>query len=357
MADTRAFRKPSIKDVAKLASVSVTTVSHVVSGTPGYSAETVQKVREAIEQLNYVPSYVAKGLRQKATRTIGVCARDPFETGDRDSFSFPDRLWAGVLSEADREHYKVLHFPTSIRDSEDASEFLNGQIDGLIICASRYDQRPAAVAKAGLPVVMVARYFDIPEGISSVSTHEEAVIGHGLEYLRDLGHRKIAYVAGPAVDLGLKTGETPDDVAESRLEGYQAWMSDRVPSEAPLWAVTRNWEGDDLTETVREWVFDTGVTAVFAANDRLARWVLRAAENLGIDVPDRLSVLGIDNDQGCNTSNPPLSSIDLPIHEVGHRAVRVLLSMMQGGAPEHRKVDLLALEVTVRGSTGPCPKL
>jgi LacI family transcriptional regulator len=328
----------------------------VVSGTPGYSAETIRKVRDAIEQLNYVPSYAANALRKRSTRTIGVCARDPFEIAGRDSHSFPDRLWAGILKEADLSHHKVMHFPGAIRESDDAAEFLNGQIDGLIICASRYDERPATLAKAGLPVVMVARYFDLPAGVGSVATDESAIVAHGLGYLHRLGHRQIAYVAGPAMDTGTWSAESPnpDDVAEARLKGYQDWMETHAPDVEPRWVTTPSWEGADISDTIRGWA-EQGVTAVFGGNDNLARWVLDAASSLGIAVPDRLSVLGIDNDQTCNFTNPPLSSIDIPIHEIGRRAVRELLAMMRGEAPTHHRIDLHGLEVTLRASTGPCP--
>lgn len=355
MSESRKYSKASIKDVARLACVSVTTVSHVVSGTPGYSAETIQRVKSAIEALNYVPSYVAKGLRQKATRTIGVCARDPFEIGNRDSFSFPDRLWAGILNQADKERYKVLHFPTSIRESSDASELLNGQIDGLIICASREDQRPATVARAGLPVVMVSRHFDVPNGVGSVATDEEAVIACGLDYLRGLGHQRIAYVAGPVAETPGTNNSGSDDVANARLAGYLAWVSQDPQENEPRWVSTSGWEGDIPPATISEWVEKHGVTAIFGANDHLARAVLFAAAQLGIDVPNQLSVLGIDNDQACNTFDPPLSSIDVPIHEIGKRAVKNLISMMQGGAPLQEILIPSALEVTVRGSTGPRP--
>lgn len=356
MPENRSFKKPSIRDVAKLASVSVTTVSHVVSETPGYSEETVRRVKEAIKTLNYVPSYVAKGLRQKSTRTIGVCARDPFEHGGGDMYSYPDRLWAGILAEADQNQYKVMHFPKSVRESEDAGEFLNGQIDGLIICASRHDQRPALAARAGLPVVMVARYFDLPEGVGAVAADEESIVRCGLRHLFALGHRRIAFVAGPASEQHpeFPVQNEVDDVADSRLRSYRHWMAEHCPEEQLRWVTTPNWEGADLDAPVKRWV-DEGVTAVFGANDTLARHVLDVARLSKVKVPNDLSVLGIDNDLTCNITYPPLSSIDVPIQQIGRLAVRSLLQTMQGAPAARHHLDLSDLEVIVRSSTGPRP--
>lgn len=357
MSEKRAFKKPSIKDVARRAEVSVTTVSHVVSQTPGYSAETIRRVKAAIEELNYVPSYAANALRQRSTRTIGVCATDPFERSGRDVGSFPDRLWAGILEEADTNHYKVIHFPRSIRESAEAGEFLNGQIDGLIIAANPYDRRPAQVARAGLPVVMVARTFDIPDGVNSVSVDEASIVGAGLSHLYELGHRKIAYVAGPAYEV-VPTDSQPlsyDDVAKARLLGYCAWMKERVPEFQPVWTVTPEWDEFDLTSIVRQWMDKVAPTAIFASCDRHARCVLKAAESLGLRVPEDLSVLGIDNDQECALSNPSLSSIDVPIQQVGQLAVRRLIECLGGAPAKSTVLNVSAPEVAARASTGPCP--
>lgn len=356
MPEKRAFKKTSIKDVARRAAVSVTTVSHVVSQTPGYSAETIKRVKDAIEELNYVPSYAANGLRQRSTKTIGVCATDPFERNGRDLGTFSDRLWAGILEEADLNRYKVMHFPRAIRESEDAGEFLNGQIDGLIICAHRYDRRPALIAHAGLPVVMVARTFDIPDGVRSVATDERVIVERGLDHLFALGHRRIAYVAGPAFEVEPTDVEALsfDDVARARLSAYEAWMKGRVPEFAPLWSLTKGWDREDLTETLRGWMVESTPTAVFACSDAMARSVLDAASALGIDVPSRLSVLGIDNERESAFLQPSLSSIEVPVHDLGRLAVQTLLHSLRGDSVSP-DFEIPTPEVLYRASTGPCP--
>ncbi|MBC8065346.1 MAG: LacI family DNA-binding transcriptional regulator [Chlorobia bacterium] len=356
MAEKHAFKKPSIKDVARKAEVSVTTVSHVVSKTPGYSADTIRRVREAIEALNYVPSYVANGLRQKSTKTIGVCATDPFERSGRDLGTFSDRLWAGILEEADLNRYKVMHFPKSIRESDEAGEFLNGQIDGLIMCASRDDKRPAVIAGAGLPVVMLARTFNVPEGVYSVATDERLVVEKGMEHLYALGHRRIAYIAGPAYKVESAEGPNVffDDVARSRFESYEAWMRRNVSEFAPVSQMTKEWDAEDLTDTLKGWMQTVSPSAVFACSDVMARAVLEAAKILGIDVPGQLSVVGIDNERESAFVDPPLSTIEVPIYSLGRLAVHKLLSALRGtSAPADFVIP--APELLARSSSGPCP--
>ncbi len=355
MTEKRLFKKPSIKDVARLAEVSVTTVSHVVSKTPGYSAETVKKVREAIEALNYVPSYTANGLRQRSTQTIGVCAADPFVSTGRRVGSFADRLWGGILEEADVNQFKVLHFPRYLQESEDAGEFLNGQIDGLIICANRYDRRPATAAQAGLPVVLVARTYDVPDGVKSVAVKEAEIISAGMAHLYHLGHRRIAYVAGPAFEVTPSDIEplSFDDVARARLEAYQSWMRDNNPEYTPLWTLTAGWDPVDLTDTVRGWMERSAPTAIFACSDVMAKQVILAARSLGIGVPGRLSVLGIDDERDSALFDPPISSIEVPIHTLGRLAVRTLISTLRGH-PDPATIAVPAPEVHKRSSTGPC---
>jgi len=358
MDEKRAFRKSSIRDVAKLASVSVTTVSHVVSGTKGYSQDTIERVKEAIQELNYVPSYAANALRKRATKTIGVCSRNPFRQTGKDLRSFSDRLWAGILEEADLNNYKVMHFPMSIQNSVDAGEFLNGQIDGLIMTANNLDERPAKLVRAGLPVVMVARTYDLPEGVDSVACDETAIMELGLNYLRGLGHTRIAHVAGPVEIIDDERGGAKyrDDVAVARLTAYEAWMKTHIQGFEPTSAVSGSWSGADLTDVVRRWIATTRPTAIFAANDDLARHVLEAAKSLGIAVPRQLSVIGIDNDDPSGFTEPPLTTIDIPIQEVGRQAVRTLLLRLRGESSSPQPFDVQVCEVTVRASAGPAPK-
>lgn len=350
----RTYKKASIRDVARLASVSPTTVSHVASGMPGYAPETVEKVQKAIKELNYVPSYVAKGLRQKSTRTIGVCAYDPYIDGPSEHRNFSARLWSGIVKEADVQGYKILHFPQSIRDSEDASDFLNGQIDGILMCVNRRDQRPALVAKAGLPVVMVARTRELPEGVGGVAMDEARVVRMGLDYLSDMGHERIAYLAGPAYMTEGADGDlqTFDDVAWKRLEGVQEWYAQHRPGEDCPVFICGGWEPTNLVSTITQWVRRHRITAILGANDTFAVAAINAAAAIGLKVPDELSVLGIDNDFSLTATTPSLSSIEIPVQEVGRESVRLLLAALEGQPLGPRLVGSAGLEVVIRDSTG-----
>lgn len=357
MPENRPFKKPSIRDVARQAEVSVTTVSHVASGVGGYSDETVRKVKRVIEELNYVPSYATNALKRVATKTIGVCASDRYSTPSPDKWAFSDRLWSGIIEEADKRGYKVLHFPKVIRESQLASEFLNGQIDGLLICCEWDDPRPTQVAKAGLPVVTMARAYEVPEGVAAVTVDEHFVVCAGLNHLASHGHTSISYIAGPAHDVLDEQGQARvrDDIARARLDAYCSWMRKNLPHCTPRWFATEDWSPGDLTDNLRLWITEGAPSAILAANDTVARRAIEAATRMGLRVPEDISILGIDNNPDQVEFEPRLSSVDVPFQEIGRYSVRVLIDLLKGGNASQHLIDLPTLEVIQRTSTGPRP--
>lgn len=352
----RAYKKATIKDVAAAASVSITTVSHVVSGVPGYSAETVRKVRAAIQQLNYVPSYVARGLRQRATNTIGVCSDDPYDRSDGPGGTFSRQFWRGILDEADRLDQSILHFPRAVRNGTHPEPFLNGQIDGVIMTANHLDNRPRLVAQAGLPVVIVARSYDIPDQAGLVKVSERSIVELGMNFLWELGHRRIAHLTGPHQDI-YENGElrvTADDVAVARLEHYEGFMRLREAwNPHLLFNGTREWGVQVLPDEFIPWFRINRPTALFCANDLIADAARRSLAALGIDVPGEVSILGIDDDPVGIMREPHLTTIRVPVEEVGAASVRAVLAIGAGQSAASQRYEIDATELVVRASTGP----
>src|SRR6185369_10598258 len=113
----RQFRKATIKDVAARSGVSTTTVSNFVSGNTGVcSPETAERIRQAISALHYVPSSLTRGLRHRPPATIGVCLPNPLDSDVYFGFFFLERLWRGIMQQADKENYSLLHYPQTVRD-------------------------------------------------------------------------------------------------------------------------------------------------------------------------------------------------------------------------------------------------
>ncbi|MCG9895043.1 MAG: LacI family transcriptional regulator [Fimbriimonadaceae bacterium] len=351
----RRYRKATIRDVAAEAKVSMTTVSHVVSGASGYSEATIAKVREAIAKLNYVPSFAAKGLRQAATQTIGVCATDPFHQDQMSESLFSRRLWRGILDEADECGYSIIHFPRKVREEAEPSFFLNGLLDGLIMTAVELDRRPALVAESGLPVVVVSPRFEVVPPLACVEADEDSAIRLGLERLWELGHRRIAHLSGPA-DTVIRDGVPvylADGVASARKEAFANWMTQRGIDPAPMLLSAGAWRPGEGCPDLAEWLRRVRPTAVFAANDELAWGVIRAARSLGLEVPRDLSVIGIDDDIPDPSEPLRLTTIRIPVVEIGRTAMRTILAVLRGEDQPGRRTVLPVTDLLDRDTTAP----
>jgi LacI family transcriptional regulator len=345
----RRFRKASIKDVARQAGVSTTTVSVFVSGRESVcSPETAERIRAAVAALNYTPSSLISGAQKKITRTIGVCVLSPLDRYVYYGNPFFERLWRGILSQADVENYSTLHYPGSARreTDENVDAFLDGRVDGVLF-HSHVNTRPARVAAAGMPTVLLTRSLGLPEGAGAVYADEAQVIDLALTHLWEKGHRRIAHIAGPVGHEGrvppVGTGFVlADDVAVQRLRAYQDWMRARDAFDPDLVFYADSWRGEAAAEAVPLWQARgaSRPTAVLCANDALALAVLQEAARVGWRVPNDLSIVGIDNTFDSGLSVPPLTSVEIGLEEIGRESVSCLLRLMQGAPLEECRVAL-----------------
>lgn len=352
----RTFRKATIKDVAQHAGVSTTTVSVFVSGREDVcSPETAERIRTAIAALHYTPSSLTGGLRRQATSTIGVCIHSPFDVDVAYGTLFFEKLWRGITREADREDYALLHYPAAVREGESSDAFLDGRVGGMLF-HSHDNARPARVAAAGMPAVLLTRSLDLPEGCGAAYADEAQTADLALSHLWDLGHRRIAHVAGP-VELQLvdPQQEQPDDIALRRRDGYVAWMQAHSAYDPDLIAVAGGWKGNRVPEIVAAWTrLPEPPTAAFCANDALALAVIAAARRRGWRVPEDLSVVGVDNSPAACESDIPLTSVEAPVEAVGREGMRALFRSMRGAPLEECRIALPVSDIVVRSSTARC---
>ena len=124
------------------------------------SAETAQRIREAIDALHYTPSFYTRGLRQRELHTLGTCVYSPFDDPETTYFYF-DQLWRGIVTAANRANYSLLHYPSAIRETSSSDAFLDGRVDALLYEWNLpSDNRPARIAAAGLPIVVFSAFGD-----------------------------------------------------------------------------------------------------------------------------------------------------------------------------------------------------
>jgi DNA-binding LacI/PurR family transcriptional regulator len=346
MATTRPFQKASIKDVARRAGVSTTTVSVFVNGREDVcAASTAERIRRAIAELNYTPNSLSRSLLRGATRTLGACLYNPLDHEVRFGGEFFERLWRGIMRETDVADYSLLHYPVGVRTGSAVEAFLDGRVDGVLFHGG-HDERHGKVARAGMPVVLLTRSRELPDGCGAAYADEARTVAVALDHLRGLGHRRIAHLAGP---------RTAADVALWRLEAFVEQQRARGEFDpALLWHADawRDDSGEKAAAAVAAWrSLPEPPTAVFCANDALAVSLMKAASASGWPVPDGLSVVGVDDSAEARQAPVPLTSVAVPVEEIGREGVRCLLRLMDGEPAEACRSALPVTDIAVRGST------
>ncbi|MFF1823059.1 LacI family DNA-binding transcriptional regulator [Kribbella sp. NPDC058245] len=326
----------TIRDVARLAGVSPSTVSRALSMPEMVNEVTRARVATAVDQLRYQPNRAARGLITGRTGNVGLVVPDlanPFFAS----------VVKGVQARARRDDVAVFVADTDEEPAVEAGLFraLSKQVDGLILCSPRSGPDDLSAIAADTNVVLINRRV---RGIAGITFDDEDAMRQAMAHLAALGHRRIAWVGGPEAswsnqhrELGLRTA------AEARGVELIA-----VGNFAPTY------EGG---VAAADQVVATAATAVVTYNDLIAIGLLARLHARGISVPDDLSVLGVDDIEMSRMAIPALSTIRLPKQRAGQIAVEVLLGLisMPVSVPPILRQNALTGELIVRNSTGPAP--
>jgi LacI family transcriptional regulator len=260
----------------------------------------------------------------------------------------------------DTADLSMLHYPLSVRSGNNSDAFLDGRVDGLLFHGLD-GVRAQKVLRAGMPAVMLARSYDLPDGCGAAYADEDQTVGLALDHLFSLGHRRIAHLAGPVRSLpGTTAGAESiksDDTALQRLEAFTARMKTAGDYDPLLIGYADAWHDTNhkVLSIVKAWLESPHrPTAILCANDALACAVVAAAASLDVSIPKSLSVVGIDDSPEAREAAIPLTSVCVPVEEVGRQAVRSLLCVMGGEPAEACRVAVPVTEIVVRGSTAPC---
>ena len=336
----------SITEVAKLAGVSTATASRVVSASDyPVSAATRARVLEAVRTLDYVPNALARGLLGSRAPVVAVMVHDitdPYFSevvrGVEDGASSAGYLVITCSSErnADRERSYV-RLLRSIRAA--AVVFAGSGLDDPAL-NEELDRHLAAMRADGAAIVHLSPHA---RGEPEVSVDNAAGIAGMIAALVGLGHRRIAFLAGPASLF----------VARERLAGYRRGLADSAIAfdERLVVSTGFNVEGGALgVETLLDG--DAPFTAICCANDLLALGALQRLAALGIDVPGEVSVAGFDDISTAALTAPSLSTVRLPLREMGRRGFEHADRLLAGSESAR---DVLPTEVILRGSTAEPP--
>lgn len=326
---------PTIYDVAKLAGVNPSTVSRALNKPGRINVKTEQRIQAAAKELNYRINPMARALPTGRASTIGLMLADItnpmfFKIVRGAERAAAERGYTLILAESQE---------SGIREAEGAQR-LTPSVDAIVLLATRLADDQIRELAEEKPLVVVNREVD---NVDAIIPEVGSGIDEALTHLASLGHTSLAYVSGPA----------------------ESWMNkarwevllDRAPRlgmtivEIGSGAPTLEGGRDAATR-----VLASGVTAVLAYNDLMAIGLMREAQARGVEVPDRLSIIGFDDIFGSDFTSPQLTTVRAPLGLVGEQAVRRALALIDADADVEVTASNeapLPTELVVRGSTGP----
>ncbi|MDH3428902.1 MAG: LacI family DNA-binding transcriptional regulator [Gammaproteobacteria bacterium] len=341
--------RATITDVARVAGVSIKTVSRVVNHEPNVRESTQAKVEKAIAELNYRPDQSARNLASHRSRLIGLVYDDP-SAYDLPSSGYIIRMQKGALSACRAAHYELLIHPCDYRKKQVIAQ-LKSLIEetrpaGIIVAAplSNMPKVVGAIESTGTPFVRLSPGKRNGKQLS-VATNDREASAEMTRYLASLGHTRIAFI----------TGHPRHKAVGNRLRGYRDGLqqSGLTFSEQLVVAGDNSFSSGEAAaaELLGR---KPPPTAIFAANDDMAAGVIRVADRLGIDIPRQLSVAGFDDIALARQVYPTLTTIRQPLATMAERAA---LALIRDAREDHssKGTEVVPATLQIRESTGPAP--
>ncbi len=328
----------TIKDVARLAGVSISTVSRVLNNNSHpVNSETKERILSAIEELGFYPNAIARGLQANKTKTIGLILPDignPYYPGIvRGVEDVAHELgYTLILCNADRSRERTQEYVRVLREN---------RVEGIIFTGggiAQDAQQGNFSEKDAVATVVIGKHWS---NLPSVQVDNVKAAREACEHLLSFGHRQIATVTGPESST----------TARDRLEGYRQGLATLGLTEHPEWIILGDFEVDSGYRAVAQLprLGREGITAIFAQNDLMAIGVINALQQRGMKVPDDVAVVGFDDIPLASFVTPKLSTVAIPVYELGMTAMKVLAKLLVG--QETESVTILETKLELREST------
>ena len=324
----------TIKDIARLCGVSVSTVSRVLNSRPDVSSEVRQRVLAVVEDHNYIPNNSARDLVKTQSDALGVVVRG------MSNLFFAEVLKAVTQTIDSRGYTMVMRQIGSDEDEVKAGAILEREkkLRGLLFLGGRFDYTPGEVALLNVPFVCCS-YTNCfgslrEEEFASVSIDDRAAAHQAVSHLLNLGHRRIAAVVPSCSDRS---------ISELRYMGYRAALADwGIPPDPALVAECGGCfeMGEAYAAVERLLAAGEEFTALFTLSDTMAMAAIKALTDHGVRVPEDCSVVGIDGIPLSAYTVPTLTTLVQPAGQMGREGVALLLDMVEGtGVPRHIRMD------------------
>ena len=332
---------PSIKDVARLADVSIATVSRYLADPESIRKKNRDKVEQAIAKTGYAPNTLAQNFRRGRTGIVMAVlpnVGDPFFTD----------VMRGIADVAGKKQYSILIRETEMNTlslDEYSDIVLSKQADGIILLASICPVTPARdrPSEARNAPIIVACENVTPElaELPGVRIDNVAAARQATQHLLDLGHSKIGFISG------LSGSELTAD----RERGYLAAMREAGIEPAQGWIVEGNMTLDGARAATRALLnHSQAPTAIFCANDEMAMGCVSELRTSGLDVPGDISVMGFDDIRYASVTQPPLTTIAQPAREIGEHAMLRIIQAIEG-EDIGTGIEIVPHRLIVRAST------
>jgi LacI family transcriptional regulator len=333
-------RAATIRDVARLAEVSIGTASKALNAGGRLSQETRNKVLRVAREIGYRPNDLAQSLHRAKSRTIGIISNDSF---GRFTFPIVEAL-EERLAEEGIAVFMCNATDDPARERQHLDQLLGKRIDGLVVTARRADKRaPIGPLAHDLPLIYVFSQADDP-GALSLLPDDEGGAALAVAHLASLGRRRIAHITGPE----------HFEAVRLRRRGYRAALVEAGLPEVGGFYLSGVWsEAWGREATAKLFERPERPDAIFCGNDQIARGAADTLREMGLAVPGDVAIVGFDNwDVMALAARPPLSSIDMNLKALGREAGDSLIEMIAGrrlSGVKRRPCSLVVRESTVSG--------
>lgn len=338
----------TLKEIAKECRVSPAIVSNILNGKPKVSEETRQRVLDTVEKRGYRPNYIAQGLRNQKTKTIGIIAEDIAQ------FTTPE-IVDGIMSRCEEKGYRAVvknlrlyaRWSDSWYDNESSyhsildptlKELESIRVDGIIYIAGHARVIHCFSEDFKTPAVMAYAFTD-NRRVPSVAIDDKKSACEMIHYLISRGHRKIGVIGGRENNIH----------TQQRLQGYQKALFENRILFNPSWVRYADWEKEGAYQEARE-LLKEDVTAVFCMADRMAGGVYRCLDEIGLRAGRDIAVAGFDNHDIAEYFVPGLTTMALPLREIGNVSADYLLKQMEEAQEEIPEKILIPCTFTERES-------
>ena len=340
---SKAGQKITLKDIAKETGYSLATVSRVLgNGDRFFSDETEKIILEAAQRLHYRPNLLARGLKTGNTFSIAFLVPQLDE--------FYNHVFQGIHNYMSSQGYSVSTLSSDynpVQEDINIQHIIERQYDGVIVAtgfiSKERNKHPQKVF-GDTPLVMT-EYEDRGEGIRSVSLNVRDAVYQVTEYLIGLGHRKIAYLSAP---------ERFDTLSE-RYKGYRLALGKHgieVDRSIVFFdeALERT-DYDEMYRLMKRVLSHREFTAIMSMSDYAAIAALRVASDMGLRIPDDLSIVGFDDVPYTRYTVPPMTTVSQKSYIAGQESAKMLMGLIQGTPVKNARLNC---ELEIRGSSGPC---